>query len=729
MQFRRRSVLAALGAAAAGVAGRPAFAQTADPPRPRVLATGEDFDRVARLLDESDTHAVSWYSGVKERAREILAETAVEYELPDGVRLLPISREVLSRVRALGLVYRLSGDAIYADRAWRELEAATAFDTWHPEHFLDVAEMTNAVATGYDWMYDHWDEAQRERLREALLEKGLSLGLDAHEGHTDFGWWADDEYNWNSVCNGGLSVGACALVGEDDVDHAVLEELLSYTSEGILEAFETFGVDGGWPEGYSYWSYNTRYQVYYLSTMLNTLDDAGMDVPAGVPDVDGFPSSGEFPMGMVGPRGAFNFADSGSGTRPMPELFWLARQFDEPAWAAFQRQAAGTSRGSVTDLLWYDPDAVGSVDDKPRDMLFRGLDVATMRTQWGGKGGLFNGYVGFKGGWNGHNHGDLDLGSFVYDAEGVRWATDLGADDYNLPGYFGARRWDYYRKRAEGHNTLVVDPGRGPDQPPDAEAPITAFETGPGGGYGTVDLTEASRTTYVGEVEESVRRGFAFDRATRALLIQDELALAEPVPVWWFMHTGAEAVARGDRTTATLNGKTPLEARILEPEGAEFQVMAAAPLESSPDPAQNRNHGIRKLAIRLEDVTDARLAVQLAPLTDDPPERPDVRPLDEWTVDYAGSPEAIQDRETKTASTAETVQETEPGGGDDQGTTATTTDDPTTTSTGGPGFGPAGAVGGAGIAAGAGLAARRLLREDGDGDDDADRDPADDTGE
>jgi len=217
-----------------------------------VLATAEDFDRVARLLDgndTNDTHAVSWYDGVKSRAREILAETSVDYTPSDRGTILLVSREVLSRIRTLGLVYRLSGDFIYADRAWRELEAVAAFDDWHPEHFLDVAEMTTAVATGYDWLYDHWDASQRERLREALLDKGLEPGLDAHRGHTDFGWWTDDPYNWNAVCNGGLSVGALALLGEDGVDRGTLERLLSYTSQGILAAFETFGVDGGWPEG------------------------------------------------------------------------------------------------------------------------------------------------------------------------------------------------------------------------------------------------------------------------------------------------------------------------------------------------------------------------------------------------------------------------------------------------------------------------------------------------
>ncbi|MGH7945950.1 MAG: hypothetical protein ACREH8_23950 [Opitutaceae bacterium] len=44
--------------------------------------------------------------------------------------------------------------------------------------------------------------------------------------------------------------------------------------------------------------------------------------------------------------------------------------------------------------------------------------------------------VGFKAGRNTVNHAHLDLGTFTFDAGGVRWAGDLGRDDYNLPGYW-----------------------------------------------------------------------------------------------------------------------------------------------------------------------------------------------------------------------------------------------------------------------------------------------------
>ena len=60
------------------------------------------------------------------------------------------------------------------------------------------------------------------------------------------------------------------------------------------------------------------------------------------------------------------------------------------------------------------------------------------------------------------NHNDLDAGSFVFEMAGHRWASDLGADSYGLPGYFTksaahGKRYSYYRKSTRGHNTLTFD--------------------------------------------------------------------------------------------------------------------------------------------------------------------------------------------------------------------------------------------------------------------------------
>jgi hypothetical protein len=43
----------------------------------------------------------------------------------------------------------MTADSHYAKRAERELLAIARFSDWHPDEFLDVAELTTAVAVGY----------------------------------------------------------------------------------------------------------------------------------------------------------------------------------------------------------------------------------------------------------------------------------------------------------------------------------------------------------------------------------------------------------------------------------------------------------------------------------------------------------------------------------------------------------------------------------------------------
>ena len=75
------------------------------------------------------------------------------------------------------------------------------------------------------------------------------------------------------------------------------------------------------------------------------------------------------------------------------------------------------------------------------------------------------------------------------------------------------------------------------------------------------------------------------------------------------MHTPAAVRLEGDgrKATLTLGGKQ-LEARILAPASARFEVRPAEPLPTSPNPAgQKSNEGVRKLAIHLPNTKDVAI--------------------------------------------------------------------------------------------------------------------------
>jgi hypothetical protein len=224
--------------------------------------------------------------------------------------------------------------------------------------------------------------------------------------------------------------------------------------------------------------------------------------------------------------------------------------------------------------------------------------VVFLRAAWDDPDGI---WVGFKGGDNKANHSHLDLGTFVLDSGRERWAIDLGGDDYNLPGYFGAQRWTYYRLRTEGHNTLLLN---NLNQEPKAAAPISHFHTGGTGARAIADLTAGYAPAGVKRVE----RGVALLAGRKRFLVEDELEAGTAVSVVWALHTKAVIAVQGSKATLSQNGKS-LVVQVLEPAGA---TLSSSDL-NLPAP-QNPSTGIRKLKLTLPaKVTSTRIVVVFLP--------------------------------------------------------------------------------------------------------------------
>ena len=625
----RSQVLLLLAAVLAGGAALPAQGEgrlslEKLAPHPRLLAGPDRLSALSRQAGK-DPLPGRWLGLLRREGRKILEARPCRYEIPDGLRLLGTSRRVLRRVQVLALLHRLGEGPgrVWLERAWRELLAASRFPDWNPRHFLDTAEMTAAFAVGYDWLYRDWTPLRRRTLERAIVEKGLRPALLAYRGKAAFGWWVRAPHNWNLVCNGGVALGALAVAEKAPAPAA---EVLRGVLKSVPRALARMAPDGGWGEGPGYWGYANQYTTLLLCALETSL---GKDF--GLSRSPGMAETGLFPIYLQGPSGrTFNFADGGDRPVHGPAFFWYARRFRRPVYAWHE---AGNPRPGPLDLLWYSPDRKDPAKaGLPLDKRFRGPEAAVFRSSWGDRDALF---LAAKGGDNGVNHGHLDLGTFVLDALGVRWALDLGADDYNLPGYWNGgprgRRWNYYRLRAEGHNTLVLNPGKGPDQDPRARAGAVLFRSRKDSGLLVLDLSRAYRPRAA-----SVRRGFLFSRSPGGVLVQDEVAPGKTGPLqgYWFLHTRArvEVDQRGRRALLSRKGKR-LEALLLEPAGARFQVLPAAPLPGSPDPPrQGRNQGVRKLAVSFQARGFLRLAVFLRPLRKggSPPSPPGIRPLSAW---------------------------------------------------------------------------------------------------
>ncbi|MHC4502582.1 MAG: heparinase II/III domain-containing protein [Planctomycetota bacterium] len=536
-----------------------------------------------------------------------------------------MSRDCLKRVYTLGLAWRLTGKRPYAERAKREILNVCAFKDWNPSHFLDTAEMSHAVGVGYDWLYSGLSEDDRKTIRAGLIKNGMKPGLKAYGlGRDKAAWWTRSEFNWNQVCNSGLAIGSLAIA-ETDPEYA--KEIVPRAVKSLPKAIASYAPDGAWGEGPGYWNYATNYTVYGIEAMRTAL---GTDY--GLAKMKGFAEAGLFPLYGSGPSMMWlHYADCGenSSRRNSPLFFWFAREAGCDLLAA-DEIAMMKKRGAVPlDVIWYHPPRAGRRPALPLDRLFGGpVEVALFRSAWDDPQALF---VGLKAGYNQVNHGHLDLGNFEVEALGVRWARDLGSDNYNLPDYWskgrGGTRWKYYRLNSQSHNVPLLD---GENQDPYGKSKFVKFKaapersTRPSGheAFGIVDMTSAYP-----KKATKVLRGVKVLAGRRAVLVQDELALTKTCEVAWGMTTDAKIETRGNHAALTLKGEL-CRALILTPKGAAFTVESAE--RKAPE---KTNRGVRRLVIRLADQSGGvRVAVLLAPAWPGGGKirAPKVEPLAQW---------------------------------------------------------------------------------------------------
>ena len=565
------------------------------PGHPRLMLTPQRLVNIKQSIEQDPIAAKIYQSSIKS-ADLMLDSAASKYELPDGRRLLSISSRVLDRVRTLAFAYQMTRDRRYADRAWAELDAAAKFQDWHPDHFLDTAVMTHAFAIGYDWLWDQWTPSQREILRHAIVELGLKPALKVYESK---GGWPKVTYNWNQVCNGGIGLGALAIA---DLEPELAGKILAQGMASLPLAMKAYLPDGGGSEGVTYWNFGSAYNVLLLDSLETAL---GTDF--GLSGVGGFQQSGDYQIYISGTkRISFDFSDCKLTPVSAPQHFWMARKYNIPRYAWFRYAALRDSgRGDLMDLIWFDPDGKDfDFKDMPLDRHFRGAEAASMRDSWiDGKGFI----AALQGGSTGGTHRHLDLGSFILEADGVRWILDSGVEHETYQKHANhVDRWDFYRTRAEGHNTLVFNPGPGADQNIVGIASFGSFVSQPEQATASIDLTNAYETS-----ASKVVRSFRLTR-NKDFAVADEITCLKPADIWSYFHTAADVTLGADKRSATLNqGGKSIHVRLDSPANAVFQVLAAEPGPESPHPTkQASNKGRCKLAIHLTGVESIRIAVR-----------------------------------------------------------------------------------------------------------------------
>jgi hypothetical protein len=544
---------------------------------PRLLALEKDINRVRELVLK-DPDASSLYTEMKRAADELRDVPPVSY--PENGNALSSARIMLGRTYLLGLLSRLSetkeSRQNYTAEAWRQILPAINSKTWSPKGtpFLCVGETLHALAIAYDWLYQDLSSFQRELLEASIINKGLKPYLESMDSGEN---WTKKEGNWAFVCSGGALIGALSIA-ESNPD--ISERVLLKALPAISDAMKIYYPDGAWWEGLAYWGYATRYAVYSLSALTTAY---GHDF--GLSTAPGFQTTGLFPVYLTGPSGiVFNFGDceGRSKTPDMCALFWLSQKFKNPLYAWYNREyfllpfIAKLKEAEkvipiidkyaapyALNLLWYSSEGRPELRDAiPTNKTLHGenIEIAAIREGWR----TSDVFLAIKGGKNNKGHSHLDLGSFVLDIGGYRWAMDLGKDDYSLPGYWdykpGGGRSRIYRLLTADHNTLLIN-----NQAQNNGATSYLNEdTNFSDPKVTIDITDAYRSQGI----KKVVRDFLYIKKEQKIVISDSLISSSPLSVEWSMLTEANvtidknrAILRQADHSITLFAAEPIEAK------------------------------------------------------------------------------------------------------------------------------------------------------------------------
>jgi len=554
---------------------------------PRLVLTPA-IEKNLKTRLKTDPVVKNYFAAMKLNAKEIQTKPFLTRTLV-GRRLLGTSREMLYRMSVLAMDYRIEKDPEVLKRINDEVTAVCNFTDWNPSHFLDVAEMSLAVAIAVDWAGSALPKATMELAKTSLIEKGIKPSFEKG----NFGWVSGTN-NWNQVCNGGMIAAAIAIA---DKDPELAAKTISRSLEGMPGALKQYAPDGVYPEGATYWDYGTSFSVTTSSLL-----ESAFGTDFGIANYPAFLKSADFRLLCVAPSGwYFNFADCGDRTGRGGDivLAWFAKQTSNPTYFEKEKflqspEALGKlSRLAGPGLVWLSQ--------------FEAKNQTTLPLVWKGDGSnpivLFRGgkedpsgyYFGGKGGRGNLSHGNMDAGSFVFELNGVRWVIDPGVQDYNTLEQAGfdlwnqtqnSARWSLLTKGNQGHSTLTVDNAM---FIVNGYAPLIDFKEG-SNPEATVDMTQI----FKGHLKNASRK-FIKD-TNHSITIEDQLVLEDSTKLLtWAIMTTAEVNPTSDGAILKQEGKQ-LNLKILSPGNVKISTIMMDP---PPLKLDKRIENLKRVEIRI----------------------------------------------------------------------------------------------------------------------------------
>jgi hypothetical protein len=564
---------------------------------PRLVLNSE-IDKVLREKLKLDPVVKNFYSAIKLNATSVLDEPYLKRE-KIGKRLLHVSREMLYRMNMLGMVYHIEKEPMILDRINNEVLAVCSFSDWNPPHYLDVGEMTMALAFALDWTAGDLPQSTIDKATKAIIEKGIMPSYETDKRSNI--WWIDGNNNWNQVCNGGMIAGSIAIA---EVNPTLAAKTIKRSLSGIPHSLDEYKPDGVYPEGSTYWGYGTAFSV-----VTNAMLESSFGTDFGLGDYPGFKDSAVFRLLMNAPSDwYYNYADCGDKRTDNPDvtLAWFASKsgdellFERNRFMQSPEKIGRLRRLNGAGLVWLSQYEKQKESELPSSWKGEGANPIAVFT--GGSNDPYSYYLGCKGGSGTVNHGNMDAGSFIFEINGERWVTDPGNQAYHDLEKTGfdlwnksqdSQRWTLLNKGNYGHSTITINNQL---HKVDGKATIVDFKQGEKPEV-TFDLTPVFEG-----VLKSSKRKFTKESPT-SLLIDDLIEINESTEtITWQLITTFDIKVTGEGAIISkpeYSSITPQKKLFVENISHPNISMKVISLDPPPLELDRRIEGLKRLELNI----------------------------------------------------------------------------------------------------------------------------------
>ena len=546
------------------------YSKIPDMRHPYLLISEEEFAELRRRVVEvcsEDDDLYLYHKEIMKRAAKVARKTdELVYYIDENGNILDIANEALERLISAAYCYKITGEDSYLQKARFDLATVCAFPVWTPD-MMSVAEISTGVAIAYDWLYNELTTEERAAIETALYEKCLvpfmnySIRVDS---------------NWNqSTCGGAILASAAVYNKFKATAGKTIDRCIKHNKRAVENIFYPWGCG---KEGPGYTDYTINFQGIILQVLKNMFGTC-----CGIDEIEGLEKTGEWYTYIMGPVATFNFSDASAETfsSSMAAVF-LASFYDRPDLLLRERavlrlnETYSSSRFLPIAAIWLFKNPFTRTDATyPQEHVWSCQGASPMvlvRNGWNYD--ETDSYVGLKAaaGYSSHSH--LDGGSFVYDAHGYRWSSDIRMGKYagyknDIKALDGSSlftyktqeslRWDILCLNNYYHSTLSFTWSDGSVAKRHVTDQITykpcsvveTYQTGENGYGGKIDITD-----HYSDAASAVYRSVRLDG--QDLLVTDEITsqAGHDAPFEWRMVTTADVVVENDCIRLTHGDKT-----------------------------------------------------------------------------------------------------------------------------------------------------------------------------